>query len=178
MDEEIKTSTDGTQVDGDKKEPDKKADGDSEKTFTRDDISKMMAAERAKWEEEAEERIEREKSEAERLAKLSKTEREEAEAKKREEELAKREQAVKRSELKIETREQLRNSGLPVEFADIVMADEAEQIQENIKAVKTTFDEAVERLVNERLAQGVPRNGSGKSGAMDPFEAKLAKYKK
>lgn len=46
-----------------------------ERTFTRADISKMMAAERTKWESEQSAAIEKARTEGERLAKLSKDER-------------------------------------------------------------------------------------------------------
>lgn len=140
--------------------------GNSEKTFTRSELSKMMAAEKAKWESEKQVEVENAKNEAERLAKLSEDERSSEMAKKREHELAERERKVQRSELLIETRDQLNNSGLPVEFAEMVMADDAEQIQNNIKVTKTAFDDAVEREVNKRLLQKTPKNGGAGGTAM------------
>ncbi|MHB2041656.1 DUF4355 domain-containing protein, partial [Aerococcus mictus] len=47
-------------------------DNKEERTFTRDDLAKMIGAERKKWDEEKAQEIEEAKSEAERLAKLSK----------------------------------------------------------------------------------------------------------
>lgn len=140
--------------------------GNSEKTFIRSELSKMMAAEKAKWENEKQAEVENARNEAERLAKLSKDERSAEMAKKRENELAERERKVQRSELLIETRDQLNNSGLPVEFAEMVMADDAEQIQNNIKVTKTAFDEAVEHEVNKRLLQKTPKNGGAGGTSM------------
>ena len=140
--------------------------GNSEKTFTRSELSKMMATEKAKWENEKQAEVENARNEAERLAKLSKDERSAEMAKKRENELAERERKVQRSELLIETRDQLNNSGLPVEFAEMVMADDAEQIQNNIKVTKTAFDEAVEHEVNKRLLQKTPKNGGAGGTSM------------
>ncbi|MFW6771878.1 DUF4355 domain-containing protein [Weissella cibaria] len=140
--------------------------GNIEKTFTRSELSKMMAAEKAKWENEKQAEVENARNEAERLAKLSKDERSAEMAKKRENELAERERKVQRSELLIETRDQLNNSGLPVEFAEMVMADDAEQIQNNIKVTKTAFDEAVEHEVNKRLLQKTPKNGGAGGTSM------------
>lgn len=140
--------------------------GNNEKTFTRSELSKMMAAEKAKWENEKQAEVENAKNEAERLAKLSKDERSAEMAKKRENELAERERKVQRWELLIETRDQLNDSGLPVEFAEMVMADDAEQIQNNIKVTKTAFDEAVEHEVNKRLLQKTPKNGGAGGTSM------------
>lgn len=65
-----------------------------ERTFTRADISKMMTAERAKWEAEQSEAIEKARTEGERLAKLSKDERAKEEEQKRLSAIAEREKAV------------------------------------------------------------------------------------
>ncbi|MDK6355835.1 hypothetical protein QP202_24670, partial [Escherichia coli] len=65
-------------------------DNQEERTFTRDDLAKMIGAERKKWDEEKAQEIEEAKSEAERLAKLSKDEREKEQERKRKEELDKR----------------------------------------------------------------------------------------
>ncbi|MDK6256901.1 DUF4355 domain-containing protein, partial [Escherichia coli] len=104
------------------------------------------------WDEEKAQEIEEAKSEAERLAKLSKDEREKEQERKRKEELDKREKAIAYKELRIETRSQLSEEGLPLEFLDVVMADNADAISENIKNIRVVFDEAVEKRVDERLA--------------------------
>ncbi|MDK6241917.1 DUF4355 domain-containing protein, partial [Winkia sp. UMB10116] len=78
----------------------------------------MIGAERKKWDEEKAQEIEEAKSEAERLAKLSKDEREKEQERKRKEELDKREKAIAYKELRIETRSQLSEEGLPLEFLD------------------------------------------------------------
>ncbi|MDK8230764.1 DUF4355 domain-containing protein, partial [Escherichia coli] len=85
--------------------------------------------------------------------KLSKDEREKEQERKRKEELDKREKAIAYKELRIETRSQLSEEGLPLEFLDVVMADNADAISENIKNIRVVFDEAVEKRVDERLAQ-------------------------
>lgn len=136
----------------------------SEKTFTRSDIAKMISAEKEKWEAEKQEEIEQAKTEAERLAKLSKSEREKEEQAKRLADLDKREKEIAMKELRLATRETLASEGLPEDFLDVVMGDSAEQIQENIKHVRNVFDAAVEKKVDERLAQGAPKQGVTGSG--------------
>ncbi|GAB6702312.1 hypothetical protein BOVMAS03_14770 [Streptococcus uberis] len=134
---------------------------ESERTFTRDDIAKMMTAERAKWEAEQADAIEKARSEGERLAKLSKDERAKEEEQKRLDAITKRERLVAEKEMRIETQTLLVEKGLPLEFIDIVLATTAEEVKTNIDNLQTIFDSAVEKRVDERLTQEKPRTGNG-----------------
>ena len=139
------------------------------KKFSRDDVAKMMAAEKAKWEKDQEQRIETAKNEAARLAKLSKDEREREEEKSRLADIEKREAALRIGELRIETITQLEKSGVPVDFCDMVLTDDAEQIKANIESVKKVFDATVEKKVDERLKQSTPKQSTN-SGSMTKSE--------
>lgn len=134
---------------------------ESERTFTRDDIAKMMNAERAKWEAEQADAIEKARSEGERLAKLSKDERAKEEEQKRLDAITERERLVAEKEMRIETQTLLVEKGLPLEFIDIVLATTAEEVKTNIDNLQTIFDSAVEKRVDERLTQEKPRTGNG-----------------
>lgn len=134
---------------------------ESERTFTRDDIAKMMTAERAKWEAEQADAIEKARSEGERLAKLSKDERAKEEEQKRLDAITERERLVAEKEMRIETQTLLVEKGLPLEFIDIVLATTAEEVKTNIDNLQIIFDSAVEKRVDERLTQEKPRTGNG-----------------
>lgn len=134
---------------------------ESERTFTRDDIAKMMTAERTKWEAEQADAIEKARSEGERLAKLSKDERAKEEEQKRLDAITERERLVAEKEMRIETQTLLVEKGLPLEFIDIVLATTAEEVKTNIDNLQTIFDSAVEKRVDERLTQEKPRTGNG-----------------
>ncbi|SUN02913.1 phage protein [Streptococcus agalactiae] len=134
-----------------------------ERTFTRADISKMMTAERAKWEAEQSEAIEKARTEGERLAKLSKDERAKEEQK-RLSAIAEREKAVAEREMRIETQSLLAEKGLPLDFIDVVLATTADEVKTNIDNLQSIFDQAVENRVNERLTQKSPRTGNGSVG--------------
>lgn len=134
---------------------------ENERTFTRDDIAKMMTAERAKWEAEQADAIEKARSEGERLAKLSKDERAKEEEQKRLDAITERERLVAEKEMRIETQTLLVEKGLPLEFIDIVLATTAEEVKTNIDNLQTIFDSAVEKRVDERLTQEKPRTGNG-----------------
>lgn len=139
------------------------------KTFTQQELDDIVEARVAravkKAQKDAEEQIQKAQSEGERLAKLSKDERLKEEQAKRLSELEKREHDLAMKELSIEARSLLSEEGLPVEFLDIVMADTAESVKNNISNLRTVFDQAVEKRVDERLTQSKVRTGST-AGAM------------
>lgn len=131
-----------------------------ERTFTRAEIGKMLAAERTKWEAEQATALEQAKSEGERLAKLTKDERAREEEAKRIAELEKREQDIAEREMKLATQSLLADEGLPQEFLDHVLAPTAEEVKAKITALRDVFDSEVEKRVNERLVQSAPRRGT------------------
>ena len=146
---------------------------EADKTFTQDELNHIVQ-ERvqravAKAQKDAEDKIKQAQSEGERLAKLTKDERAKEEEAKRLADLEAREKAIAVKELRIETQSLLSDEGLPIEFLDVVMADTAESVKENIASIRKVFDEAVEKRVNERLTQDQPRRGAT-AGAMTKAE--------
>lgn len=148
----------------------KKIESESDKK-----LEKALQTARAKWEKEFQEKLEQEKKEAERLAKLSEKERKEEELAKREQELEERLRQLELKELKADAVQDLNNKGLPSEFADFLLADNAENTLKNINAFKEAFDAAVNDAVKERLRQDTPEVGTGEV-TFDPFQEKLKKY--
>ena len=135
-----------------------------EKTFTQDELDHIVQ-ERvkravAKAQKDAEDKIKQAQSEGERLAKLTKDERAKEEEAKRLADLEAREKAIAVKELRIGTQSLLADEGLPIEFLDVVMADTAEAVKDNIASVRKVFDEAVEKRVKDRVAQDRLRRGS------------------
>ena len=151
---------------------------EADKTFTQDELDHIVQ-ERvkravAKAQKDAEDKIKQAQSEGERLAKLTKDERAKEEEAKRLADLEAREKAIAVKELRIETQSLLSDEGLPIEFLDVVMADTAESVKENIASIRKAFDEAVEKRVNERLTQDKPRRGAT-AGAMSKAEIMAVK---
>lgn len=134
------------------------------KTFTRDDIAKMISAEKDKWQKEHEADVEEAKNEAAKLAKMSAKEREDAENKKKLDDIAKREANLNRRELEVATKTELVNSDLPESFLDVVIGKDAESTKENIKKVKELFDKEVQAEVTNRLKTDLPKAGSATGG--------------
>lgn len=154
-------------------------------TFTQSEVDSQIskAVESAlkkresKMQEELEKRIEKERNEAAEYAKLTQKEQEEADYKKRKEELEKREQELNNRELKSQVESDLKENNLPLTFADtLISVQDNEKIKGKIADIKTEFDEAVNAQVKEALRQETPTQ-STKDLADDPFTAKLAKYK-
>lgn len=136
----------------------------SERTFTRAEFGKAVAAEiakaRASWEAEQAEALELAKSEGERLAKLTKDERAKEEEAKRIKAIEEREQAIAEREMKMATMALLVEEGLPQEFLGYVLAPTAEEVKAKISDLRNVFDKEVEKRVNERLVQSTPRRGA------------------
>lgn len=136
----------------------------SERTFTRAEFGKAVAAEiakaRATWESEQAEALELAKSEGERLAKLTKDERAREEEAKRLKAIEEREQAIAEREMKMATMALLVEEGLPQEFLGHVLAPTAEEVKAKISDLRNVFDKEVEKRVNERLVQSTPRRGA------------------
>lgn len=124
-------------------------------------IDKAIETAREKWQTEHEEKLERAKTEAEKLAKMNAEQRAEHERQQREDELAKREADITRRELRASTIDELVEKGLPISLADIINYTDADSTKASIEAVEKAFRQAVEDGVNERLKGNPPRGGGG-----------------
>ncbi len=151
-------------------------DGGEEKTPEQIELEKKIEAEsdrklasaKKKWEKEQEakiqEAIKTALAEKERLSKLSEKERKEEELSTREKEIADRLAELERKELKADAIADLSEKGLPKEFADFLLADNAENTLKNINSFKEAFDKAVNETVKEKLRQDTPPAGGGGTG--------------
>lgn len=153
-------------------------------TYTRSDVDrevskavdKALKRREEKHQEELQKAIQEAIDEKERLSKLSEKERQEEELTQREKEIAEREAKIQRAELKADAVSDLQEKGLPAEFAEILLGEDAEKTLENINNFKTAFDKAVNDAVKEKLRQDTPPAGTGtfRSGKA-PSVAELAK---
>lgn len=141
------------------------------KTFTQAELDKLLQSEtdkrvtealktsRAKWEEEYKEKLERERKEAERLAKLSAEDKEKELLEKSKREIEERERAIKLKELKLDAIDILAEKKLPIKFADMLIGDNAENTLANIKVFETSWQEAIDLAVKEKLKGATPKAG-------------------
>lgn len=95
-------------------------------------------------------------SEAEKLAKMTGTEKAAYLQQKQERELQRREAEVTRRELMAEAKNTLAEKKLPAELAEILSYGDADACKKSIEAVEKAFRSAVQAAVEERLKGGKP----------------------
>ena len=127
----------------------------NEKTFTQEELDKILNKKFAQWQKKTEEA----KLEAERKAKLTEAEKL---AEERKEFEAMKKQFIYEKRVN-ETSKVLASNNLPVEFADFLISDSDEATTQRVDLFKNAFNEAVEKLVNERLKGNTPKVGTSKT---------------
>lgn len=136
-----------------------KENPDFQKEFDRR-VSKGLDTAKTKWKAEAEAQAAAEKSEAERLAKLTADQRAAEEWKKREAEMTKREQEISRRELKAQAKETLAEKGLPSALIDTLNFTDADSCSASIDAVEKAFRAAVQTGVEDRMKGHTPKGSN------------------
>ena len=114
-------------------------------------------------------------SEAEKLAKMTKNEKQEYLNKKHEKELSDREAAITRRELMAEAKDTLAEKKLPVTLADVLVYTDADSCNKSIEAVEKAFTEAVAAAVEEKLKGGKPmKNGDSNVTELDKIVSMMS----
>ena len=143
-----------------------------EKTFTQDELNKIVAERVAKErrkldaeilkQQEMQERLIEEESE--KLAKMTEAEKVKAKAererKKFEEKVARYEaemKAFEQEKIKSQTMKLLGEKGLPIELCQFINSNTADEIMENVEVFEKCWSEAIEKSVSERLRGSVPK---------------------
>lgn len=132
------------------------------------DVDSIIKNKRNRWQQDYEAKIEQERNEAAKLAKLSEKERQQALIDKEKKQLEEDRAAFNRERLLVEKGKQLREIGVPDILADRIGGDTAEEALEDVKAFKQLWDKALETAVNERLKSSVdsPLATSGTNAAI------------
>lgn len=99
-----------------------------------------------------------------RKANMSPEEKDVYEKEQKEKALSDRENAIYLRERQADAKELLADSGLPVEFRDMVIGKDKEATQANVKTFKEKFDAAVQAQVEQRLKGSTPGTGTGHTG--------------
>lgn len=127
-----------------------KQDTKETKTFTQDEIDKIVSKrlDRAqkKWEQETEKRIEELK-----MAAMSPEEKKEYEKSKLGQELSKKEIELQRREIRLEAIDKLQEKGLGRELADLLDCSSLESVESSITVLEKAIQKSVETIVNTRL---------------------------
>ena len=137
-----------------------KADEVQVKTFTQDEVDKMISKRLQRERKDIEAKIEAERKQAEELAKLSEQEKASKLLELKEKELNDKIRAFENERLLHEPSKQLAAKNLPMEFSNLLKGNDAETTFENIKMFESKFNEAVEKAVTERLRGTSPKVGT------------------
>ena len=133
------------------------------KTFTQEEVDKMISKRLQRERKDIEAKIEAERKEAEELAKLSEAEKQRKLFEKQVKEFEETKRAFENERLLNETSKQLASKNLPIEFAEMLKGNDAEKTFENIQLFEAKFNEAVEKVVTERLRGNVPKTTTSSS---------------
>lgn len=163
----------------------------TKKTFTEEQVNEMItkriAREKKKTEAETEARLkaefEADKKESERLAQMNEADRQAEKARIAEERLAERERLVKEKESQLEkeqirrkTMEMLGERNIPVELAQFITSNNADEIMDNVNTFQKCFNESVEKIVANRMRGKTPYSISNDSKEVDSFLEGFRQY--
>ena len=144
------------------------------KTFTQDELNAIIDKRLERERRDAQARIDKAVTEAQKLAKMSADERAEHEKQAHEKALADREAEITKRELRAEAKSQLSDKGLPIELAEILPYTDADTTNAAIVATEKVFRQAVEKGVTERLKGNPPKVGQPAQGTTIAEPEKLS----
>ena len=130
--------------------------GQETKTFTQEELDKIVQGRIAKERKAWEKHLEDEKTEAQKLETMSEKEKKKYQEEKRIKELDDREAAITRRELTAQAKVQLADKGIPTELAEILNLTDAESCKKSIETVEKAFQTAVEKAVEEKIKGNAP----------------------
>ena len=130
--------------------------GQEKKTFTQEELDKIVQGRIAKERKAWEKHLEDEKTEAQKLETMSEKEKKKYQEEKRIKELDDREAAITRRELTAQAKVQLADKGIPTELAEILNLTDAESCKKSIEIVEKAFQTAVEKAVEEKIKGNAP----------------------
>lgn len=140
--------------------------GQDSKTFSQDEVNDLIAKRvneiNAKNEEKTAKAIQNALADYERKAKLSDEEKNREEQEKLKADLANKERDLLIRENRAEAREILQEKSMSSVFVDYVVDEDLEKTKENIDKFEKTWNEAVAKEVDKKLAGNTPVNPSSK----------------
>ena len=154
---------------------DEKVDA-SDKTYTHDEFEAKLQSETDKRVTSAlkkqEKKLDERLREADKLREMSEEQKKRYKIEQREKQLTKKEKEYAIMENKIECSNILSDRGLPKEFLEYVVAEDAEQMLENIDKMDRTFTSAVSDAVNAKIGKKTPNGSKDKQTGMNKAKFK------
>lgn len=108
----------------------------------------------------------KEKAEAEKLREMDESQRKEYEFNKKVEELEAREKEFNLTQNKLSASKVMAERGLPIQFVDYIVAEDAETMMANITSFETQWKAAIADAVSSRLASPAPKNSTATQQGM------------
>ena len=143
------------------------------KTFTQDEMDKIIEKRLARASKKADE----EKVEAEKLAKMSETERATAEFEKEKASFAEERKQYQKEKLELQVVKELSTKGLPTDFSKYLISEDAEGCMSNIKEFEVHWQQAIEKAVDAKLRGTTPKTGGGVGITKEAFAGMSYKEK-
>ena len=139
---------------------------DEKKTYTEEEVQALLQAESDRRVSSAlkkqKKEFEAKTAEAEKLRAMDENQRKDYEYEKRLQELEAKEKDFAIAQNKLEATKVLSNRGLPIEFVDYIVAEDAETMLENINVFEKAFKAAVADAVAQKIASPTPKGSSVK----------------
>ena len=138
------------------------------KLFTRDELNKILAAEKAKTAEEVAEKKDLEYQEAEKLKNMTAEQKAKEIQKKQQKEFEQQRKELNLGLMKLEAIKIMNEKGLPIEMVDFVVAETADETTEKIEKLEEAFRISVEEHTEKKLKGSTPKE-TKKQEPVDPF---------
>ena len=140
------------------------------KTYTEEEVQDLLQREADRRVSSAlkkqKQEYENKMAEAERLKSMDEAQRKDYEYNQKLQELEQRERDFTVAQNKLEATKVMANRGLPVEFVDYIVAEDAETMLENINVFERAFKSAVSDAVSKKISTPSPKNGTPQQTGM------------
>ena len=154
--------------------PTEETGGTVEKTYTESEVQAMLQRETARRVSSAlnkqKKDFEKQVAESEKLKAMDENQRKEYEYSQKLQELEARERDFNIAQNKLEATKIMANRGLPIEFVDYIVAEDAETMMDNITTFESAFKSAVADAVAEKIASPAPKTGNVKQTGISKEE--------
>lgn len=134
------------------------------KTYTEDEVLALIQKEADKRVTQAlkkqQAKFEKAQSEAEKLRTMDETQRKEYEFQQKLEEFEAQKREFTITQNKLEASKVMAERGLPIQFVDYIVAEDADTMLENITTFEMAFKSAVADAVSAKIATGTPKGAT------------------
>ena len=135
-------------------------------TFTQAELDTLIN----KRLDRASKKADAEKQEAEKLAKMSEADRQQALFDTEKANFAEERKLYQREKLELQVVKELSTKSLPTEFSKYLIGEDAETCMSNIKEFDLHWQQAIANVVDARLRGSTPKGGSGNVPTVNPWK--------